>query len=370
MSNSPDRLTPFPMLLSLAQDLLPSGPHMLEESLAHLLRDRATTTVDIVSYCADLAALRSLGVLYARVQTRLLLFPPDGMGCNDVKRLLDEKYEGLTFKQVDDSKVRERVHLKLIIFTRTDGRQYVVTGSSNYTKAGTKSRDNANCELSVLFELHSPNRESVLQLFNMLWEHGSSEVNPDDFGAESIDDQQSESNLILLPFQKKALADLKAEYKKGASGAILSLPTGAGKTLIAAKFLLDSVLEGVKDYALWIAPHRELLFQAANTFKQLRKFYRFSELTVPNENDVYAAQPTKGNVKFETLHEAKRDEGKSPKVVVIDEAHWGASYSCQMLPHIRRKYPDAFFLGLTGTPFRKEVDELFGLNRLFGKLIH
>ena len=98
MSNPPDRLTPFPTLLSLAQDLLPSGPHLLEGSLALLLRDRATTTVDIVSYCADLAALHSLGVLCARAQTRLLLFQPDGMGCNDVKRLLDEKYEGLTFK--------------------------------------------------------------------------------------------------------------------------------------------------------------------------------------------------------------------------------------------------------------------------------
>lgn len=165
MSNPPNRLTPFPVLLSLAQDLLPSGPHLLEEALAYLLGDKATATVDIVSYCADLVALRSLGVLCAREQTRLLLFPPDGMRCSDVKRLIEEKCEGLTFRQVDDSKIRERVHLKLIVFTRTDGRQFAVTGSANYTMAGTKSRDNANCELSVLFELHSSNRESVLQLF-------------------------------------------------------------------------------------------------------------------------------------------------------------------------------------------------------------
>jgi hypothetical protein len=50
MNNPPDRLTPFPILLSLAQDLLPSGPHPLEESLAHLLGDKATSNVDIVSY--------------------------------------------------------------------------------------------------------------------------------------------------------------------------------------------------------------------------------------------------------------------------------------------------------------------------------
>jgi superfamily II DNA or RNA helicase len=373
MSNPPDRLTPFPILLSLAQDLLPSGPHLLEEALAHLLGDKATSTVDIVSYCADLAALRSLGVLCASEQTRLLLIPPNGMGCNDVRRLLDEKCEGLTFKQVDDSKVRELVHLKLIVFTRTDGRQFAVTGSANYTKVGTKLRENANCELSVLFELHSSNRESVFQLFNILWEHGSSEVNPDDFWPKSTDDQQSESTLIFLPFQKEALADLKSEYKKGESGAILSLPTGAGKTLIAAKFLLDSVLEGTNDYVLWIAPHRELLFQAASTFKKLHKFYRFSELTVPNEDDVYDEKSTKGNIEFETLQAVNRDEGRalqSPKVVVIDEAHWGASYSCQMIPRIKRKYPNAFFLGLTGTPFRKEVDELLGLSKLYGKLIH
>ena len=373
MGDSLNRLPPFPILLSLVQDLLPSGPHPLEESLAHLLGDKATSKVDIVSFCADLRALRSLGVLCAREQTRLILVPPDGMKWNDVKRLLDEKCDGLILKQVDRSKVDERVHLKLIVFTRTDGRQFAVTGSANYTTPGTHAYDNANCELSVLFELHSPNRESVHQLFNILWEQGSRNVNPDDFATESPDDQQDESSLTLLPFQEQALDDLKAEYKKRGTGAILSLPTGAGKTFIAAKFLLDSVLEGTNDSVLWMAPHKELLFQAASTFKKLHKFYRFRELTVPDEDDVvYDTQPTNGNVEFRTIQAANSEERKvlrSPKVVVIDEAHWGASYSCEMLPSIRKKYPDAFFLGLTGTPFRKEVDELWELNKLFGKLI-
>jgi SNF2 family DNA or RNA helicase len=159
------------------------------------------------------------------------------MKWNDVKLLLDEKCDGLILKQVDRSKVDERVHLKLIVFTRTDGRQFAVTGSANYTTPGTHTYANANCELSVLFELHSANRESVYQLFNILWEQGSRNVDPDDFATESPDDQQDESSLDLLPFQKQALDDLKAEYKKRGTGAILSLPTGAGKTLIAAKFL-------------------------------------------------------------------------------------------------------------------------------------
>ena len=373
MGNSPNRIPPFPILLSLAQDLLPAGPHPLEESLAHLLGDKTTSNVDIVSYRADLTALRSLGVLCARKQTRLLLRPPDGMKCNDVKRLLDEQCEGLTIKQVDRRKVDELVHLKLIVFTRTDGRQFTVTGSANYTTPGTHAYENTNCELSVLFELHSSNRESVHQLFNILWEQGSRDVNPDDFWTELPDDRQDESSLTLLPFQEKALDELKTEYKKQGTGAILSLPTGAGKTFIAAKFLLDSVLEGANDSVLWMAPHKELLFQAANTFKKLDKFYRFRELTVPDEDDVVCEnQPADGNVEFLTIQAAHSSGGKrlcSPKVVVIDEAHWGASYSCEMLPSIKRKYPDAFFLGLTGTPFRKEVGELLGLNKLFGKLI-
>jgi hypothetical protein len=88
-------------------------------------------------------------------------------------------------------------HLKLIVFTRTDGRQFAVTGSANYTTAGTQANDHSNCELSVLFELHSSNRESVHQLFNILWEQGSHDVNPDDFYTESPDDRQDESSLTL-----------------------------------------------------------------------------------------------------------------------------------------------------------------------------
>jgi len=373
MNNSHNRISPFPILLSLAQDLLPSGRHPMEKSLAHLLGDKATSNVDIVSYCADLTALRSLGVLCAREQTRVLLVPPGGMKCDHVKELLDEKLEGLTIKQADDSKVKELVHLKLIIFTRIDGRQFAVTGSANFTTAGTHADHNANCELSVLFELHSSNRAAVNNLFKTLWVQGSRDVNPDDFWTKTTDDRQSESSLILLPFQKKRLAELKAEYRKRGNGAILSLPTGAGKTLIAAKFLLDSVLKGANDSVLWIAPHDELLFQAASTFKKLRSFYRFSDLTVPDENDVvYEKQPPNRNVEFLTIQAAYINERKktpSPKVVVIDEAHWGSTYSCEMLPHLRKIYQGAFFLGLTATPFRKEWREFWDLNKLFGNLV-
>jgi superfamily II DNA or RNA helicase len=295
------------------------------------------------------------------------------MGCNDVKQLLDEKLEGLTIKQVDRKKVDELVHLKLIVFTRTDGRQFAVTGSANYTTPGTHACENTNCELSVLFELHSSNKAAVNNLFKILWEQGSRDVSSDDFWTELPDDRQEEDSLTPLPFQENALTELKVEYEKRGTGAILSLPTGAGKTFIAAKFLIVSVLKGTSDSVLWVAPHEELLFQAASTFKKLRRFYRFRKLTVPDKDDVVSdKQQTDGNVEFLTIRAAHGNGGKrlrSPKVVVVDEAHWGASYSCEMLPSIKRKYPDAFFLGLTGTPFRKEVDELWGLNKLFGKLI-
>ena len=149
MSGSLKRITPLPRLLSLADILMPPGAHPLAQSLAGLLRRDDITCVDVVSYRTDFEALRELGVLHPRESTRILLVPPSGITQSDVKKLVDRQVAGQELRQVDLSRVAELVHLKLIILRKADGREFAVTGSANYTKAGTGN----NCEFSVLFEL-------------------------------------------------------------------------------------------------------------------------------------------------------------------------------------------------------------------------
>jgi superfamily II DNA or RNA helicase len=323
-----------------------------------------------VSYRTDFEALRELGVLHPRENTRILLIPPSGITQSDVKKLLDRQVAGQEFRQVDLSRVAELVHLKLIIMRKADGRQFAVTGSANYTKAGTGN----NCEFSVLFELQPDYKSAVTALFDDLWERGSQEVKPDDYASVTSEEREHRERLVLLPFQDKAVEELKRSYdaRNGLSGTLLSLPTGAGKTIIAAKFILDRVLAGPGDYVLWLAPHEELLFQAASTFERMRPFFRCQDLVVPDENQVVGHTQDKGsNVAFQTIQADHRSgSGRTPKVVVIDEAHWGAAFSRKMLPELRDRYRDSFFLGLTGTPFRKELSELQGLRHFYGGLIH
>lgn len=368
-SSNQKRLTPKPELLSLADSLMPSGIHPLATALPDLLRRGDVTCVDIVSYVTKFLALQKLGVLHQRERTRILLRPPNGIPHSDVKKLLEQRVGGQEIRQVDRSRVAALVHHKLIIMRMEDGRQFAITGSANYSNAGTSE----NCELSVLFELQPGYKSAVTDLFDDLWEHGSKDVNPDDYASVDSEEREDDERLALLPFQEEALEKLKKVYATGDSrrGALLSLPTGAGKTIIAVKFLLDRVLAEPDDYVLWLAPHKELLFQAASTFKRMRPFYR-QDLVVADENQVVAdTQEEYANVAFRTIHsDHVNGSGRIPKVVVIDEAHWGAAHSRKMLPDLRDKYCDSFFLGLTGTPFRKAVSERWDLDHFYGDRIH
>jgi superfamily II DNA or RNA helicase len=349
---------------------MPSEVHPLAQSLANLLRSNEITHVDIVSYVSSFEALRDLGVLRPRGCTRILLVPPNGITRSDVHKLLEGQVAGQEIRQVDLGRVAELVHLKLIVIRMADGRQFAVTGSANYTKAGTRD----NCEFSVLFELQPDYASTVTALFDGLWEHGSQDVNPDAFASVTSEEREHNERLVLLPFQDEALEKLKQIYdaRNGRRGALLSLPTGAGKTIIAAKFLLDRVLAEPNDYVLWLAPHKELLFQAASTFERMRPFFRCQNLVVPDESQVVSdTQHENANVAFRTIHDTHRNGSeKAPKVVVIDEAHWGAARSREMLPKLRDRFRDSFFLGLTGTPFRKELSELLGLGYFYGEQVH
>lgn len=72
----------------------------------------------------------------------------------------------------------------------------------------------------------------------------------------------------LRPYQDKALKKLQLDGKSRKFAGLLVLPTGAGKTPVAVRWLLgDVVNHGSK--VLWVAHRHELLNQAAETFKRL-----------------------------------------------------------------------------------------------------
>lgn len=369
-----NRLTPTPLLLSLAPNLIPFGTHQLGQCIAKLLEGDTIQSVDIVSYRTDINALEKLKILNPRKSTRILLVPPDGITHKEAESLIIKNLDGLQIRQIDDAKVPELIHLKLLILTASDGREYAITGSANFTTPGTSFIGNPNSEFSVLFELVQPYNSEIKNIFENLWNQGARVVDPYDFFS-SVNIEDEKQTFTLISFQRDALEKLKKTYanKKKEGGAILALPTGAGKTLIAARFLLDCVLIDTNNRVLWLAPYQELLFQAASTFERLSPFFRIKGLKIPDENVVvYNKQDDISNVEFRTVKSAY-DWGtytENPLVVVIDEAHYGASFSRKMLPTLKKWFSNSFFLGLTGTPYRKTPSESRHLNTLFGDIIY
>ena len=192
---------------------------------------------------------------------------------------------------------------------------------------------------------------------------------------------------ILEDFQLNLKSQL-AEVIGGGGRCILRLPTGAGKTRIAAEAIVDywKKRPGGIRWAMWIADKEELCEQAVQCFKQLweetgtggrdlRIHRAWGRRDIPDSFDegiVVAG--------IDKLHEyAKRDPGGLERVgnelglVVVDEAHHALSPTYgTVLSHLglpkRPGGPGGIpLVGLTATPFRTVEGETERLLRRFNE---
>lgn len=325
------------------------------DELSSRLRDEAVEDVFAVSYVARRKALRKAGVLHPRRKTRLLLRPPDGIPRKDAEKLeeqlRDSAIPGLEVRQLKGGASKALAHLKVIRVVRGDER-YALVGSSNFTNSGLGK----NIEVNALVTPDLTGFDELEQTLERLWDL-SEPLDPSMFANESWKRHDNQP-LHLLDFQADKLRELSKCHARGERGAILSLPTGTGKTVVAARFLLDKVLTGPTSKVLWVAPQVELLVQAASTFAEQRLFSVFSQVRMEPPERVRSAKDRRElesdyNIIFRVLHTAaKGADGQRFDAVVIDEAHWGASNSALLLPGLTKNVQARFWLGLTATPFR------------------
>lgn len=123
---------------------------------------------------------------------------------------------------------------------------------------------------------------------------------------------------------------------------IYVLPTGGGKTVVAARIATLALFH--KKRVLFLAHRRELVWQAtarliADGIPESRIGTIMADETENEEAPVIVAS-------IQTL--TKRDKPRAD-LVIIDEAHHAAAESWQKLLAL---YPDAMWLGLTATPYR------------------
>ena len=149
---------------------------------------------------------------------------------------------------------------------------------------------------------------------------------------------------------------------------MLTLPTGTGKTMVAAHFIFSVIYKLLNKKTnpriLWIAPSNELLIQAHSLILEERNLSKSFEIESPNiDNKFGRPSPKKRyNIMFKTIpavvynNNLKILSKMNIDLLVIDEAHWGAGRKNKMVPSILKEFNNSFLLGLTATPFRTDQD--------------
>ena len=226
---------------------------------------------------------------------------------------------------------------------------------------------------------------------------------PDEFAASPRTRREPEESIsgpIELPplhdFQEVVLVGIRTLIASGTTRrrAVVSLPTGGGKTLVTVEAAVLYVLkpEGTQPQrsVIWVAQTDELCEQAVQAFRQVwlnlgakGTDLRIVRLWGGNPNPVIQ-EPDKPVVivaSIQTLNSRMGVEGlaelRNPGLVVVDECHHAITPSyTNLLRFLDAKAPrpgappkdEPPILGLSATPFRTDDDESGRLARRFDSL--
>lgn len=217
--------------------------------------------------------------------------------------------------------------------------------------------------------------------------------------ASSAEGRREPEELISGPIELPPLHDFQQEVFEGlrallASGtrrrrAVISLPTGGGKTRVTVEAAVRLVLapEGATRSVLWIAQTDELCEQAVQAFRQVwgNLGARRTDLRIvrlwggnPNPTRLQPGKPVAVVASIQTLHNrvgaTDLDWLRKPGLVVVDECHHAImpSYSA-LLRWLDAETPrpgaaekdEPPIVGLSATPFRTDDDESQRLARRF-----
>ena len=152
----------------------------------------------------------------------------------------------------------------------------------------------------------------------------------------------------LWPFQQRAVELLDAAVAASKRAPLLVLPTGSGKTVIAAHLMRRAVER--RERALFLAPRRELVAQTSAKLAGQRHGVLLAG--AESQCDLYAPVQI---ASIDTLlaRAIRRHRLTLPEfdMVLVDEAHLSITAARKALLAL---WPNALRIGLTATPTRKD----------------
>ena len=169
--------------------------------------------------------------------------------------------------------------------------------------------------------------------------------------------------MILYPFQREAKEAVLHHWENGNRAALISLPTGSGKTIVFSD-VLHASLNGTRDKGLVLVHRDELLRQAAEKLDLVWPAVKLSTVDATQDNFT-------GQITIASVMSIARRLNKMPRVhrVVTDEAHHAPARSwLKIYNRIGELLPDWRHLGVTATPIRTKGPS--DLEAIFGKPIY
>ena len=165
----------------------------------------------------------------------------------------------------------------------------------------------------------------------------------------------------LRPYQSQAVEALRRSLAQGHRAPCLVMPTGSGKTIVAAHLIRAAVDKGNR--ALFLAPRRELVYQTSDKLQGVDVHHGL--LMAGERRDLFA--PVQVGC-IPTLHRRVADERidlPRADLVLVDEAHLSIAKSAR---NIIGLYADqgAAVIGLTATPCRADGA---GLGQIYDDLV-
>lgn len=200
----------------------------------------------------------------------------------------------------------------------------------------------------------------------------------ENINAQTITPALGKNPRQLYEHQEEAIRKLDAMDKRGSFRTLLVLPTGGGKTLTAAYWLLRNAVDQNKKI-LWLAHRHLLLEQAAEAFARNaytdtmvnRTVFNYRIISGMHDKPIHIQKTDRiliasKDSMIRSLDKLKNWLNGEEIYLVIDEAHHAVAKSYKkIIQYVADHAKSMKLLGLTATPFRTSEDEQGALKQVF-----